>query len=246
MLKRWWLKCRLWLVLKGSRPSYSAQLNILIPRLFLEEGCARAGACYFCKDLSNRKLSSGICFVSDESCVRCEQQCLMKRLGRQSHRGQSIAVSAILIYHVIYHHKLLRGWPQRFVSWHHFSRGNHIISAFRAVSHTPLRDGRGERERSGAAWHPTRTGCEAEAASDNTPCWGCRQPLVHLFSPLNHGSQIESCCLATLYISVLLLTPCERGAKLNDQVFHTWNKSSFQGENVTYLVHHATWLYISL
>lgn len=108
-----------------------------------------------------------------------------------------------------------------------FSRGNHIISAFRAVSHTPLRDGRGERERSGAAWHPTRTGCEAEAASDNTPCWGCRQPLVHLFSPLNHGSQIESCCLATLYISVLLLTPCERSAKLNDQVFHTWNKFIF-------------------
>lgn len=33
-----------------------------------------------CEDLANRMLSGGICFVSDESCVRCKQRSLMKRL----------------------------------------------------------------------------------------------------------------------------------------------------------------------
>lgn len=59
-----------------------------------------------CKDHSDRMLSSGICFVSDESCVRWKQQHLMKHLGK---RGQSIAARVSLIYHVIYHPELLRG-----------------------------------------------------------------------------------------------------------------------------------------
>lgn len=66
-----------------------------------------------------------------------------------------------------------------------FHWGSYNISSSLSQSHYSERGGRG-RERSGAAWHPTRTGCGAEAASDNTSCWECRQPLVHLFSPLNH------------------------------------------------------------
>lgn len=84
-------------------------------------------------------------------------------------------MSASLICHVIYHRELRakpRGssavWPERGsadVTFH----GDLVISALRSVSHTPLRDGGGQK-RSGAAWHPTRTGCGAEAASDNTSC----------------------------------------------------------------------------
>lgn len=44
-----------------------------------------------------------------------------------------------------------------------------IISALQSHGHTFLREG-WKRERSGAAWHPTRKRCGAEAASDNASC----------------------------------------------------------------------------
>lgn len=64
--------------------------------------------------------------------------------------------------------------------------GDFTISVIHSLSHTSL-SGMGGCWGWGA-WHPARTGCGAEAVSDNASCWECRQPLVHLFSPLNHCS----------------------------------------------------------
>lgn len=111
--------------------------------------------------------------------------------------------------------------------------GDLIISALRSLNHTSLRDaGRNGR----AAWHPARTGCGAEAASDNTSCWECRQPLVHLFSPLNHCSPnrkllprhfIYLSCSPHSFIEVL---------SLNFKLLVRKISYSFQRKNVNYHV----------
>lgn len=169
----------------------------------------------YCKDHSNRILSGGICLVSDESCVRCKQQRLMKRLGKaQPPWPINICVCTSNLACD------LSPWTSEALACAHspevchtcdkngasltvtFHEGSYDLSTSVTRSHFPVRGV--EWERSGAAWHPTRKRCGAEAASDNASCWECRQPLVHLFSPLNHRSPNRKLLLRHL---IYLISP---------------------------------------
>lgn len=57
-------------------------LDLHTLQTFLDEEERANTEAHYCKDHSNRILSSSTCLVSDESCVRCKQQRLMKHLGK--------------------------------------------------------------------------------------------------------------------------------------------------------------------
>lgn len=216
-LKLWWFKCRLWLVLNGSCPSCTAQLKVLTPQLFLLEE-ADADASYSAKISVTGCSEVAFCSVSDESCVRCKQRCLMKCLGKaQPPWSINICVcrsdlpcdlspwtSEGLTW------GLSAGW------WEHSSAdvtlwggGSYNLSFSLSQSHSSERR-RGNRREVVLLGTPPGQDVEqklhqiippAESAGSH---WSICSPLW-ITVP-----QIESCCLATLYISMLLLASCQR------------------------------------